>query len=48
MSIQSLALTIFSYKLLFKYYHIQWGTADGATVVKALRYKSEGGWFDSR
>jgi hypothetical protein len=24
------------------------GTADGDTVVKVLRYKSEGGWFDSR
>jgi hypothetical protein len=24
------------------------GTADGGTVVKELRYKSEGRWFDSR
>jgi hypothetical protein len=24
------------------------GTADGGTVVKVLRYKSEGRWFDSR
>jgi hypothetical protein len=24
------------------------GTADGGTVVKALYYKSEGRWFDSR
>jgi hypothetical protein len=24
------------------------GTADGGTVVKALCYKSEGRWFDSR
>jgi hypothetical protein len=24
------------------------GTADGGTVVKVLRYKSEGSWFDSR
>jgi hypothetical protein len=23
------------------------GTADGGTVVKVLRYKSEGRWFDS-
>jgi hypothetical protein len=23
-------------------------TADGGTVVKVLRYKSEGRWFDSR
>jgi hypothetical protein len=26
----------------------QLGTADGGTVVKVLRYKSEGCWFDSR
>jgi hypothetical protein len=24
------------------------GTADGGTVVKVLRYKSEGRWFESR
>jgi hypothetical protein len=24
------------------------GTADGGTVVKVLRYKSEGRWFNSR
>jgi hypothetical protein len=24
------------------------GTADGGTVVKVLRHKSEGRWFDSR
>jgi hypothetical protein len=29
-------------------YERMWGTADGGTVVKVLRYKSEGRWFDSR
>jgi hypothetical protein len=28
--------------------HNDMGTADGDTVVKVLRYKSEGRWFDSR
>jgi hypothetical protein len=40
----------------FMLYKLQWiipmddilGTADGGTVVKVLRYKSEGRWFDSR
>jgi hypothetical protein len=27
---------------------LEMGTADGGTVVKVLRYKSEGRWFDSR
>jgi hypothetical protein len=32
----------------FVYVYLFLGTADVGTVVKALRYKSEGSWFDSR
>jgi hypothetical protein len=28
------------------YFDVSVGTADGGTVVKVLRYKSEGHWFD--
>jgi hypothetical protein len=34
--------------ILFKLVSLRVGTADGGTVVKAPRYKSEGRWFDSR
>jgi hypothetical protein len=37
-------------KILFEFIllcYIEY-TADGGTVVKVLRYKSEGHWFDSR
>jgi hypothetical protein len=34
--------------LNFNTYVQKGGTADGGTVVKVLRYKSEGRWFDSR
>jgi hypothetical protein len=34
--------------LLYLFHICSVGTADGGTVVKVLRYKSEVRWFDSR
>jgi hypothetical protein len=34
--------------IFYSFIYTSKGTADGVTVVKVLRYKSEGRWFDSR
>jgi hypothetical protein len=35
-------------RIILYFLHNTAGTADGGTVVKVLRYKSEGRWFDSK
>jgi hypothetical protein len=35
-------------EIIYLYDNLLLGTADGGTVAKVLRYKSEGRWFDSR